>query len=67
MMKMQTSSKTFFLQARTEKAVTSDGTETNATTFTAFVAKDGSNASIQVELSSNKTCKFDSCLIPLKQ
>ncbi|KAH9505487.1 hypothetical protein Btru_057440 [Bulinus truncatus] len=45
----------FYLQARTGKAETADGTLSNATVFTAFAAKESNESSFQVELSSSKT------------
>ena len=44
----------FELQARTDLAVSANGTTINATIFSAFVAKDQSGASMQVELSRDK-------------
>ncbi|XP_053395361.1 uncharacterized protein LOC123523940 isoform X4 [Mercenaria mercenaria] len=40
----------FILQARTRRAIKEDGTQSFATIFTAFAAKDQSNASFHVEL-----------------
>ncbi|KAK3103621.1 hypothetical protein FSP39_020595 [Pinctada imbricata] len=54
MMNASTSNSTFKLQARTERAETEDGQQTNATVFTAFAAFDASGATIQVELSNDK-------------
>ncbi|CAL1529163.1 unnamed protein product [Lymnaea stagnalis] len=45
----------FTLQARTDRAETSYGTLSNATVFSAFAAKEGSDSSFQVKLSTNKT------------
>lgn len=52
---------TFDLQARTELATSKNGSQLqniNATVFTAFAAKDHTNASLQVELSENLDCKY---------
>lgn len=45
---------TFYLQARTERALKEDGNLSDATVFSAFAAKDQSNASIHVELNVAK-------------
>ncbi|XP_052772238.1 uncharacterized protein LOC128211461 isoform X1 [Mya arenaria] len=44
----------FTLQARTERAVKHDGNLSDATIFSAFAAKDHTNASLHVELNSAK-------------
>lgn len=42
------------IQSRTAKAVDANGTVTNATVFTAFVAKDENGGIAQVEMNLNK-------------
>nr|XP_022292249.1 mucin-4-like isoform X6 [Crassostrea virginica] len=54
MMKINAGDIQFELQARTDLAVSANGTTINATIFSAFVAKDQSGASMQVELSRDK-------------
>lgn len=52
---------TFDLQARTDIVTSKNGSHLrneNATVFTAFAAKDHTNASFQVELSENLDCKY---------
>ena len=58
MLRVHNVNKTFTLQARTDLAMTAEGNTTNATVFSAFAAKDHSNATLQVELSVNRTCKY---------
>ena len=58
MLNVQNENKTFQLQGRTDLALTADGNTTNATVFTAFAIKDHSNATLQVELSDDRLCKF---------
>ena len=55
LLKVETENVTFSLQGRTERAITANGTVTNATIFSAFAAKDNTDASVQVELSANKS------------
>ncbi|KAK3100523.1 hypothetical protein FSP39_021282 [Pinctada imbricata] len=55
MLKVENVNKTFTLQARTGLAVNAQGETTNATVFTGFAAKDHTNATLQVELSDNRT------------
>ena len=54
LLKIQTENVTFTLQGRTDRAVTADGTVTDATIFSGFSAQDHTNASLQVELTENK-------------
>uniref|UniRef100_A0A8W8MTE0 Uncharacterized protein n=2 Tax=Magallana gigas TaxID=29159 RepID=A0A8W8MTE0_MAGGI len=54
LMKIETGTTTFELQSRTELASSQNGTKSNATVFSAFVAKDQTGASIQVEMARNK-------------
>ncbi|XP_062601606.1 uncharacterized protein LOC134263292 [Saccostrea cucullata] len=54
MMKINTSTNTFDLQARTELATSENGTSINATIFSAFVARDHTGSKIQVEMSRDK-------------
>ena len=54
MMKINAGDIQFELQARTDLAVSANGTTINATIFSAFVAKDQSGASMQMELSRDK-------------
>lgn len=54
LMKIETGTTTFELQSRTELASSQNGTKSNATVFSAFVAKDQTGASIQVEMAHNK-------------
>ena len=54
MMKINAGDVQFELQARTDLAVSANGTTINATIFSAFVAKDQSGASMQIELSRDK-------------
>ncbi|XP_062579175.1 uncharacterized protein LOC134241103 [Saccostrea cucullata] len=54
MMKINTSEMTFDLQARTDLASTENGTTTNATIFSAFVAQDQTGSKVQVEMSRDK-------------
>lgn len=53
-MTVDTGTTQFTLQGRTDRAVTQNGTVTDATIFSAFAATDNSNASLQVELKENK-------------
>ncbi|XP_048727085.2 uncharacterized protein LOC125645542 [Ostrea edulis] len=55
MIRINTSTTAFELQARTELATTKNGTTINATIFSAFVAKDQTGSKVQVEMSRNKT------------
>ena len=55
LLQIETENVTFSLQGRTEKAITANGTVTNATIFSAFAANDNTDASVQVELSANKS------------
>ncbi|CAL1542075.1 unnamed protein product, partial [Lymnaea stagnalis] len=50
---MDVKSENFTLQARTSIVETSNGTLANATVFTAFAAREGDYAKLQVELSPN--------------
>ncbi|CAL1534458.1 unnamed protein product, partial [Lymnaea stagnalis] len=52
---MQIQNVHFMFQARTDRVETANGTLTNATVFVAFAVKDADEASLQVELSYNKT------------
>ncbi|XP_053395370.1 mucin-like protein [Mercenaria mercenaria] len=47
---LETEESDFMLQARTRRAIKEDGTQSYATIFTAFAAKDYTNASLHVEL-----------------
>jgi hypothetical protein len=47
---VSTESFTFDLQARTARTLKKDGNLTDATAFTAFAARDNTNASVHVEL-----------------
>lgn len=51
---LDTSGKEFALQARTSRPTKNDGTLSYATSFTAFAAKDHTNASFHVELNKAK-------------
>ncbi|XP_059158907.1 mucin-like protein [Physella acuta] len=55
---MDVQSENFTLQARTDRAETSNGTLTNATVFTAFAAKEKEISHFQVELAASKTSMF---------
>ena len=57
MMKINTSTVSFELQARTELVSTQNGVTTNATAFSAFAAKDHTGSSIQIEMSQDKKSK----------
>ncbi|XP_061189287.1 uncharacterized protein LOC133197327 [Saccostrea echinata] len=54
MMKINTSTTTFDLQARTELATSENGTSINATIFSAFVARDQTGSKVQIEMSRDK-------------
>ncbi|KAL4219781.1 scavenger receptor [Mactra antiquata] len=54
LLQIKTGNKTFNLQARTQRAVKSDGTLSDATIFSAFAAMDETNASFHVELNRAK-------------
>ncbi|KAL4219782.1 hypothetical protein ACF0H5_020194 [Mactra antiquata] len=54
LLQMEMGNKTFNLQARTQRAVKSDGTLSDATIFSAFAAMDETNASFHVELNRAK-------------
>nr|XP_022290316.1 uncharacterized protein LOC111101946 isoform X2 [Crassostrea virginica]XP_022290324.1 uncharacterized protein LOC111101946 isoform X2 [Crassostrea virginica] len=54
MIKINTSTIYFELQARTILATTQDGVTTNATVFSAFAAKDQTGSSVQIEMSQDK-------------
>lgn len=54
LMKIGTGTTIFELQSRTELASSQNGAKSNATVFSAFVAKDQTGASIQVEMARNK-------------
>ncbi|KAL4219778.1 hypothetical protein ACF0H5_020191 [Mactra antiquata] len=54
LLQMKTGNKTFILQARTQRAVKSDGALSDATIFSAFAAMDEFNASFHVELKRAK-------------
>ena len=54
MIRMNTSTVSFELQARTELATSQSGLTTNATVFSAFAAKDQTGSSIQIEMSQDK-------------
>lgn len=58
LMKIDTSTTTFELQSRTELATSQNGAKSNATVFSAFVAKDQTGASIQVEMARSKKSKL---------
>ena len=58
MIKINTSTIYFELQARTILATTQDGVTTNATVFSAFAAKDQTGSSVQIEMSQDKKSKF---------
>lgn len=55
LLEIRTENVTFSLQGRTERAITAEGTTTDATVFSAFAAKDNTGATVQVEMSANKT------------
>lgn len=57
LLNIETVNVTFYLQARTERALRQDGSLSDATVFSAFAAKDHSNASIHVELNVAKDGK----------
>ncbi|XP_078334851.1 uncharacterized protein LOC111121476 isoform X3 [Crassostrea virginica] len=54
MMKIDYNGTTFDFQARTDLATTANGTTINATIFSAFVAKDHTGSTMQVEMSRNR-------------
>lgn len=54
MIKINTSTTSFTLQARTELATTENGTTINATIFSAFAAKDQTGSTVQIEMSRDK-------------
>lgn len=54
MIKINTSTTSFTLQARTELATTENGTTINATIFNAFAAKDQTGSTVQIEMSRDK-------------
>lgn len=54
MIKINTSTVSFILQARTELATTENGTTINATIFSAFAAKDQTGSTVQIEMSRDK-------------
>lgn len=54
MIKINTSTVLFILQARTELATTENGTTINATIFSAFAAKDQTGSTVQIEMSRDK-------------
>ena len=54
MIRINTSTVSFELQARTELATSQNGVTTNATIFSAFAAKDQTGSSIQIEMSQDK-------------
>lgn len=54
LMEIDTGTTRFTMQGRTDRAVTQNGTITDATIFTAVAASDNANASLQVELKENK-------------
>ena len=58
MLDIQTVNTTFTLQGRTERVTDNTDKATNATIFSAFAAKDDTNSTVQVGLSSNKTGKM---------
>jgi hypothetical protein len=60
MIRINTSTTTFELQARTDLATTENGTTINATIFSAFVAKDQTGSKVQIEMSRSKTGKNES-------
>lgn len=63
MIKINTSTTSFTLQARTELATTENGTTINATIFSAFAAKDQTGSTLQIEMSRDKTGKwYSSCM-----
>ena len=55
LLNIETSNVTFYLQARTERALKQDGNLSDATIFSAFAVRDHSNASLHVELNVAKT------------
>lgn len=57
MMKINTNSTQFELQARTDLTTNQNGTTINATIFSAFAARDQSGASVQFEMSRNRDSK----------
>lgn len=60
LLKINTSTTTFELQARTELATAQNGGKSNATVFSAFVAQDQTGTNMQVEMSHDKKskCRF---------
>lgn len=54
LLKINTSTTTFELQARTELAAAQNGGKSNATVFSAFVARDQTGTNMQVEMSHDK-------------
>lgn len=58
LLEIKTEAVNFILQGRTDRAITSEGTVTDATIFSAFAARDHANASLQVELTNNKEGLF---------
>lgn len=57
LLKLRAENVSFDLQARTERAMKSDGTLSDATIFSAFAAKDGVS-SLHVELNASKDGKY---------
>lgn len=55
MLTCRTNNISFDLQARTERGIMADGNMSEATIFSAFAARDSTNASLHVELNRNKT------------
>lgn len=70
MIKINTSTASFNLQARTELATNENGTTINATIFSAFAAKDQTGSSLQIEMSRDKKGKsyssFLICILPYR-
>lgn len=63
MIKINTSTALFNLQARTELATTENRTTINATIFSAFAAKDQTGSTVQIEMSRDKKGKpYSSCM-----
>lgn len=54
MIKINTRTASFILQARTGLATTENGTTINATIFSAFAAKDQTGSTVQIEMSRDK-------------
>lgn len=57
----------FDFQARTDLATTANGTNINATIFSAFVAQDQTGSKMQIEMSRDKTSKTNNFVHYIKK